>query len=512
MTPLKEFVEISTMDFIIFERAKQKFAISSRSIREILDATPLTPVPFAPDYVDGLINAAGDILLQIDFAKRMRLPLDDVTTENKSANQELKGHILTVMTPKGTYGLRVDKVHEKLFIPSDMIHPVGSYNTNGEYTNKNEIIGEVNIKNNILLIVDEVALGLDESISTFEPVENDVALGTQNVMMQVSQFSAELKACLILQCGSEFFAFNLQDVLEIVKVKPKQEITLLPHAPCEIYGLYLLRGSALAAFSISGIFNINRSSDEIFGVVVQSNLGRVMICVEKMHGIHYYSTQEVQEPVLADSHFEGWIKGKHDEMIGVIASQELFNEEQVELYEPYLVENAELEDSHIEIAKQKFLAFWIGKEKCCLDLQFVHQVAERHLETDLPHPIIDESIKHESHSLLCGITQIQGIVMPIINLYKAFHLSQSQQQKPISVTSGQYVIINCNQKNFALLVDKIDRVIDIAVADIEINKNRANDFVKGIAKINGQIAAILSLEPLQAYDASLHAAEEKKHT
>lgn len=513
------------MDLIIFQCANQNFVINSNSVREILDILPVTPVPFSPPYVDGLISATGDILLQIDLKRRLQLSQQDENQEkykNGSLNHSndledddieytIQGHVLVIMSAKGVYGLKVDRVSEKITVNENEVLPVGRHSIVEALQNKHEIVGEINVNGSIFLLVDPEKLGLDDEISTFEEIEADVSLGS-NLTLNQEDLHKDLSACLIVQTGHEYFAFQLEDVQEIVKIKLDQEITPLPHAPEEIFGLYLLRGVAIVAFSLADLFEIEHEHTEIFGIVVQTPSGRIMLCIEKMHGIHYYNKNDIQEPINCEAHFKGWIQGIHHEMVGIIDTKMVLNPKRLEEYDIYLLDNEETQQQIITEETQRFLSFWIGDEKCCLPLQNVQQVAERHIETNLPHPILDQigmkTDKADDESLIKGVTQIQGIVMPIVDLYSAFHMGSFQNVS--ASDQGQYVIINCNEKPFALLVDRVDRVVDVFVNDIEQNINNMNKFISGIGRINGQLTAILSLMPLQEYDETVQIQKDSR--
>jgi purine-binding chemotaxis protein CheW len=83
------------------------FAIEAESVREILDLVPVTEVPNAPAYVDGLINVRGRVVpladLRVVFG--MDRPEPDEDTRIVVLETEIGGEPTVV-------GIIADKVHE----------------------------------------------------------------------------------------------------------------------------------------------------------------------------------------------------------------------------------------------------------------------------------------------------------------------------------------------------------------------------------------------------------------
>ena len=353
----------------------------------------------------------------------------------------------------------------------------------------------MNLDGQILLIVDENAIALDEDLSNFTPSQTLTSLGHYQHSALQSLAPELISPYLIIQSAHEFFALRLDDVLEVVTLKSMEDITSIPHAPPEIYGFYLLRGHALLSFSMNAIFGITPHV-EIFGVVVKTTAGRMMLCAEKIHGIQRFDDDSIQDPIGESSEFLGWMRGQHDEMIGIIDIDALFSADNLLKYETFMIESEDSQNIHVVEESQQFLAFWIGQEKCCLPIECVYQITEKHLKTDLPQAVPGQEIS-EAAQLMCGVTQIQGNVMPIIDLYPYFHNGVTHHEMETTHTIIAYV----DNKMFAILVDTIDRVINVPVQNIDYSVLNHNPFVSGIAQLSGSLLTIVSLDPLQRLEA-----------
>jgi purine-binding chemotaxis protein CheW len=81
----------------------QLFGIEVSKVQEILRPQELTPVPLAQNYVSGLLNLRGQILLT--YSMRRKLDLANGEPEAPPMN-------LVLPTPEGPVGFQVDQISE----------------------------------------------------------------------------------------------------------------------------------------------------------------------------------------------------------------------------------------------------------------------------------------------------------------------------------------------------------------------------------------------------------------
>ncbi|MBA4250068.1 MAG: hypothetical protein C0432_03940 [Candidatus Puniceispirillum sp.] len=490
------------MDLIVFENNDQKFGIKSSVIREILDPMPVTPVPFAPDHVDGIISASGSILLQISFDKQVKDQTDihAANIESSVGYNEDEYHLLIIHSDKGIFALKVNPIKEKINIDESELKHVGNRQSLCEKSS-NEVQYEYNHNGSVILVLDENALGLDKDITVFVPEHREFALGQQDLYTKnIHTGLNDQQNYLIFKCGEENFALQLEDVLEIVQIKIDQEITHIPHAPQEILGLYLLRNQAYLSISLSQLLGNNKKNNERYGIFVNTSIGKIVICIEKMIGIQSFNPKDIQEPKEQDNELVGWAKGKNEEIIGIIQPSKLITSSKSIQYDPFIIENEEEKNITQLQETKRFLSFNIGKEKCCLPIDVVQIVSERQEETPLPQPLDKNTDSQIVNMIYSHVTQIQGVVIPIIDLHPFFDVNQKNQHN--NANKNYYIIVNCNNQPFALLVDNVDRVTDIALSDIDYNVAQNNIFMAGVCKLEQRLGSLISLTPLQQLDLS----------
>jgi len=97
---------------VIFNLGKEEYGLMITDVKEILKTEKITFVPNAPDFIKGIINVRGQIVVIIDLEKKF------------SIGREEKGlgkHLVLAEQEGNTYGLMVDQVTEVLRVPEKSI-------------------------------------------------------------------------------------------------------------------------------------------------------------------------------------------------------------------------------------------------------------------------------------------------------------------------------------------------------------------------------------------------------
>jgi len=105
----------ATAQLVGFMIGEELFGVDILTVQEIIRDITITPIPDAPDFLEGVINLRGSIIPVIDLRKRLKL----MSTED--LDPEIWIIILTVegrMT-----GFVVDRVTKVLNVPAGRIKP-----------------------------------------------------------------------------------------------------------------------------------------------------------------------------------------------------------------------------------------------------------------------------------------------------------------------------------------------------------------------------------------------------
>ncbi|NLS45010.1 MAG: chemotaxis protein CheW [Firmicutes bacterium] len=112
-----------SIQVVVFQMGKELFAVSISDVWEIVLMQPITPVPGAPDFVEGVVNLRGQIIPVINLAKRLGLESREETSETR---------IVVTQVGDETVGMIVDAVQKVTHIPIDDIEVPNGIALDGE--------------------------------------------------------------------------------------------------------------------------------------------------------------------------------------------------------------------------------------------------------------------------------------------------------------------------------------------------------------------------------------------
>ena len=99
---------------VLFGLDKEIYGVDISTVHEIIRMQPVTKVPKAPFYVEGIINLRGRVIPVVDIRKRFGLDCVEQTQDSRIVVVDIGGT---------TIGMIVDEVTEVMRIPSDSIEP-----------------------------------------------------------------------------------------------------------------------------------------------------------------------------------------------------------------------------------------------------------------------------------------------------------------------------------------------------------------------------------------------------
>lgn len=99
---------------VIFIVAKEYYGLDIAVVKEVITLRPITAVPRAPAFVEGVTNLRGKVLPVIDLRKRFGLPTGEVTRHSRIVVVEINDTMV---------GMLVDAVSKVLTVPEGAIEP-----------------------------------------------------------------------------------------------------------------------------------------------------------------------------------------------------------------------------------------------------------------------------------------------------------------------------------------------------------------------------------------------------
>lgn len=113
-TPTAARGDNPVLQFVGFRLGDEDYAIAITKIQEIILMKPITRLPQAPDFIEGLINLRGAVIPVVSLRKRFGLPAREVDDETRT---------IVVNVHDKTVGCVVDAVTRVMRINRDQIQP-----------------------------------------------------------------------------------------------------------------------------------------------------------------------------------------------------------------------------------------------------------------------------------------------------------------------------------------------------------------------------------------------------
>ncbi len=137
--PREESAEVQLVSFFVGE---EEFGTDILMVEEIIRPLPITRVPNAPHFVEGVITLRGRVIPIIDLRKRLNIGNVEVTRKTRKIIVDVDNKIT---------GFIVDSVSQVLRIPKSSIEPAPEIvaGIDSEY-----IIGVSNLEDRLLILLD----------------------------------------------------------------------------------------------------------------------------------------------------------------------------------------------------------------------------------------------------------------------------------------------------------------------------------------------------------------------
>lgn len=458
------------MELVLFDIRDNRFAIRAAAVSQVLESLAVTPLPYAPAEVEGLVNVAGTVLLKIDLALRLGMA---------ARTADPQGNLLVVMTGHENIALQVDRVHNKINLDESLLTPYV------DPDQRNLVSGEFSFNERMVLLLDEQSLDMRDMDPTGVPEGGGGLIGfdfnDDNRASSSQQASLDM-ATVTVEDSQETYALHMAHVQEIVEIGP---LTQLPGASAEVQGLMQLRGKALLVVSLGGLLNRPQASAPRFVLVVKVQGLQLGVSVASILGIERYARESVQAVAGAhDAQLEGYLNGaatREGHMTGLLSMNGLLSAKAIAHYQRFLTQQTTfmLHNNHIApSAVRRMLSFRLGSERCALPLGLVDRVEEYSPSVDLP----------EGDNSLSGVIQIKGEIAPVIDLRKMLGVQ--------AIETSSYVVVRVDNEPWALIVDRIERVIDIEESNISPVRNQQNDYLNEVGKLDGELISLITLAPL----------------
>lgn len=136
---------MAEVQVVAFRVGNEEFCLEISKVREIKEMMPITRVPNAPDYVEGVINLRGQITTVVNLKKKLGYYDDEDLSNKKIIIAEVKGEII---------GIIVDAVSDVVTLTEDQIEPTPKTLVSRMDTRFIKGIAKINNGERLLIMVD----------------------------------------------------------------------------------------------------------------------------------------------------------------------------------------------------------------------------------------------------------------------------------------------------------------------------------------------------------------------
>lgn len=115
----KDQIEDS-VQLVVFDLDNEEHAVEIKDLQEIIKLPEITPIPGTPDFIRGIFNLRGKIIVVVDLEKRFGL------TRQSDSHE---GNIIITEVSGNSFGLIVDRVTEIINVPLSTIQQTPTLST-----------------------------------------------------------------------------------------------------------------------------------------------------------------------------------------------------------------------------------------------------------------------------------------------------------------------------------------------------------------------------------------------
>ena len=146
-----------------------------------------------------------------------------------------------------------------------------------------------------------------------------------------------------------------------------------------------------------------------------------------------------------------------------------------------------------EVELDKYLCFMLGDKRYAANILRIKEIMEHMEVTSIPM----------MPDFLCGVTNLRGKVVPVIDLGKRLGLDAVAIGRRTCIVIME-VMIHETSMDVGIMVDAVNQVADISSDQIEaaptFGGNISTEFIEGMGKVGDEFVVLLNIDRLLSLD------------
>jgi chemotaxis signal transduction protein len=425
------------LDFLCVLAGSRRIAMPLNLVLSVEEAGPLTPLPFSPPLVEGLVMALGRVLPQ--------MPLAAVLGE-----ESRDGGVLVVLASSDDVrALRVDQVAGMVQVDVETVQTID----NVERAEQPLVSARFAALDAEWSVLDYGKLTAEQPMEA-ETTEGAALVGVSREEATAAPASADSGGHLPLlhiEVSGESYALPIAEIVEILV---SGLIRSMPAAPDWVAGLTDRRGTPLLVVSAAALLG-RPSTRELSTVLVIEiqGAGEIGIAIDRAVGIERVHQTEIHAVTQDMPGVTRYFVFAHEHIVGIIDPASLIG--QVRETVAALIPRKEQPVDNIPAAatgkaSRKLLSVRVGRELLALPLERVERIQASVLLTPLPQP----------GTGFHAMTDVGDAAVPVLDLRRHIADAGTAPTPPCTLVQIEGALAG-------LAVDQVLRIEDIPDSDVE---------------------------------------------
>lgn len=464
-----------TRAFLVVDSGGSYFALPAMAVATAVAPQVVTPLPFVPAYVEGLVNINERVLPLLDLRRLLAM---DVREPTAAASE-----LLVVETRRAPCALRVDRIVAKVDVPVDDVQALAKIDTDAI---SDAIPDATGSRQSGLVDARFEWQGLTVLAINLEALAEQVAArdipeGRRGMLgrrqQEAETIRRESQACIVVVAAGEKYAIALEEAVEILDMGPA---TVVPGAPEVAEGIAIVRDEALLVLSLPRLLRRGNNSAGARNVVVIDRGGtHYGLRVDAVDGILGYDLENLRRIDDETGEVAGVIV-EGAQIIGLLGAHRLLPDSRHEALAPFIPSRRSGTDLKAE-QRHAVLEVVLGDEAFGIALSMVRRIAEF---------TAPERLQADAGSLVCGAVSIDGRILPVVDFARLLDFGDGRNE-------GAWVIVGDADHEWAIPVREARQIIEIPVSAIEeVSTAQQRGLVTAVANVSDHLISLLSMAPL----------------
>jgi chemotaxis signal transduction protein len=455
------------LDFLCILAGARRVAIPLNLVLSVEEARPLTPLPFSPDLVEGLVMANGRVMPQMSLAAVL-------------GEERREGGVLVVVAASDDVrALRVDQVTGMVQIEIEATKPIDEAERTAQplLTARFEALGAA------WSVLDYSRLTLKEQMCPAEGTNGEALIANAGEEAEDAQATAnevdERLPLLVVEIAGESYAVPTSDIVELLI---PGVVRSMPAAPVWVAGIVDRRGVPLLVLSTAMLLGRPSISKSTITLVVNiPGAGEIGLMIDRAVGIERVHRSAIHVVPRDMAGVSNYFVLETEHIVGIIDLVALTA--QVGHAVAELAPREPTAPAAIEIvldsAKnyQKLLAVRLGRELFALPVDRVERIQASIVVTPLPQP----------GTGFHGLADVGGTMIPVLDLRRAIEHAGLDPNPPCTVVRIEGALAG-------LVIDQVLRIVDIPDNHVEEIATHPRLPVSHVAHSDDQLLSILVID------------------